>query len=78
MQQSALLTQAIDLTLLGMGLVFLFLTLLVLAIKLMSVILQKIAPQQETNQEHNLNLKHELDEETKFIIEQAIKLHRGA
>jgi hypothetical protein len=28
--------------------------------------------------DHHLSLKDELDEETKFVIEQAIKMHRGA
>jgi hypothetical protein len=32
----------------------------------------------DTHHDDNLSLKDELDEETKFVIEQAIKLHRGA
>jgi len=79
-QQTDLITEALNLTLFGMGFVFLFLTLLVFVTKLMSSIIQKIN-QKSQNDDHNgdnLNLKDEMDEETKFVIEQAIKMHRGA
>ncbi len=76
MEQTSLLAQAINLTYFGMGFVFLFLLLLVFITKLMSVIIQKIH-HQKTNTTKNLYLGDELDEEAKFVIEQAIKMHRG-
>ncbi len=81
MEQTPLLAEAINLTLFGMGFVFLFLTLLVFVTKLMSIIIRKTNKQTEDDSNHhdsNLSLKDELDEETKFVIEQAIKMHRGA
>jgi len=79
-QQTELITEALNLTLFGMGFVFLFLTLLVFVTKAMSIIIQKINKQSQDDSHHddNSSLKDELDEETKFVIEQAIKMHRGA
>lgn len=76
MEQIDLITKAINLTFFGMGFVFLFLTLMVLVTKQMSVIIQKYTPN-VVDSSHDL-LADELDEEAKFVIEQAIKLHRGA
>jgi oxaloacetate decarboxylase gamma subunit len=76
MQQADLLTQALNLTMFGMGFVFLFLTLLVFVTKFMSIIIQKI--QLITLNNSATSLEQEIDEETKFVIEQAIKMHRGA
>lgn len=81
MEQADLLTQALNLTMFGMGFVFLFLTLLVFVIKLMSAIIQKLQARISDELEHDNNtttLEQEIDEETKFVIEQAIKMHRGA
>ena len=82
MKQSVdLITEAINLTLFGMGFVFLFLTVLVFVTKLMSIIIQKrnAKIQDDTVEHHSgMSLEEELDEETKFVIEQAIKMHRGA
>ena len=80
-QQVDLMTEAFNLTLFGMGFVFLFLTVLVFVTKLMSIIIQKRNTKiQDDTIEHNsgMSLEEELDEETKFVIEQAIKMHRGA
>ncbi|SFV86816.1 hypothetical protein MNB_SUP05-SYMBIONT-4-903 [hydrothermal vent metagenome] len=71
------MTEALNLTYFGMGFVFLFLTLLVFVIKFMSVIIQK------TNNPKSVvagigGMDEEIDEETKFAIEKAIKMHRGA
>lgn len=74
MEQASLLADALNLTLFGMGFVFLFLTLLVFVTKLMSAVIQKIGVQSDGD----LSLKGEIDEETKFVIEQAIKMHREA
>jgi oxaloacetate decarboxylase (Na+ extruding) subunit gamma len=81
MEQADLLTQALNLTMFGMGFVFLFLTLLVFETKLMSVIVQKLEARIKTGSSQDNNsttLEQEIDEETKFVIEQAIKMHRGA
>ncbi len=80
-QEADLLAQALNLTMFGMGFVFLFLTLLVFITKLMSVIIQKLQAKSIDEPEQNNNtttLEQEIDEETKFVIEQAIKMHRGA
>ncbi|KAA0445352.1 MAG: sodium pump decarboxylase subunit gamma [Candidatus Thioglobus sp.] len=75
MEQANLITEALNLTFFGMGFVFLFLTLLVLVTKLMSVIVQKT----NTQKPAEINgMDDEIDEETKFVIEEAIKIHRGA
>ena len=81
MEQADLLTQALNLTMFGMGFVFLFLTLLVFVTKLMSVIIQTLQARISDESEHDnskTTLEQEIDEETKFVIEQAIKMHRGA
>ncbi|MDC0390934.1 OadG family protein [Candidatus Thioglobus sp.] len=81
MEQADLLTQALNLTMFGMGFVFLFLTLLVFVTKVTSVIVQKLEARikADSNQDNNsTTLEQEIDEETKFVIEQAIKMHRGA
>ncbi|SMN11687.1 hypothetical protein SPBRAN_1973 [uncultured Candidatus Thioglobus sp.] len=72
--QTNLLIDALNLTLFGMGFVFLFLTLLVFVTKLMSFTIQKI----HSRKTHPDTLVNEIDEETKFVIEEAIKIHRGA
>ena len=81
MEQADLLTQALNLTMFGMGFVFLFLTLLVFVTKLMSFIIQKLQNRitDELGSDNSVTtLEQEIDEETKFVIEQAIKMHRGA
>ncbi|MDB3870299.1 OadG family protein [Candidatus Thioglobus sp.] len=81
MEQADLLAQALNLTMFGMGFVFLFLTLLVFVTKSMSVIIQKLEARIKASPRQNNNsttLEQEMDEETKFVIEQAIKMHRGA
>ncbi|ABL02566.1 sodium pump decarboxylase, gamma subunit [Candidatus Ruthia magnifica str. Cm (Calyptogena magnifica)] len=79
MEQTDFIVQALNLTLFGMGFVFLFLTLLVGVTKLMSMIIQKFQSKVHDQQDFNNNseLEDEIDEETKFVIEQAIKMHRG-
>ena len=81
MEQADLLTQALNLTMFGMGFVFLFLTLLVFVTKLMSFVIQKLQDRitdKIENVDQLTTLEQEIDEETKFVIEQAIKMHRGA
>ncbi len=79
MEQTDFIAQALNLTLFGMGFVFLFLTLLVGVTKLMSMMIQKFQSKIHDQQDfkNNSELKDEMDEETKFVIEQAIKMHRG-
>ena len=78
--EHTLLLDALNLSLFGMGFVFLFLILLVFVMRLMSIIIQKTSVETQSGdaRQNNLNLSGELDEETKFVIEQAIKMHRGA
>ena len=81
MEQADVLTQALNLTMFGMGFVFLFLTLLVFVTKLMSFVIQKLQDRiadKIENVDQVTTLEQEIDEETKFVIEQAIKMHRGA
>ena len=79
-QQADLISEALTLTMYGMGFVFLFLTLLVFVTKFMSIVIQKMNKRSHDDDHHddNLSLNDELDEETKFVIEQAIMMHRGA
>lgn len=79
-QQADLISEALTLTMFGMGFVFLFLTLLVFVTKFMSIVIQKMNKRSQDDDHHddNLSMNDELDEETKFVIEQAIKMHRGA
>ena len=81
MEQATLLADAIDLTLFGMGFVFVFLTVLVFVTKFMSFSVIKLIAKPEVGAEQlqsDLTLNDEIDEETRFVIEQAIKMHRGA
>jgi oxaloacetate decarboxylase gamma subunit len=79
MGQSDLLAEAINLTFFGMGFVFLFLTLLVFVTKLMSIFIRYLDKNKpDITDNNNSELSDELDEETKFVIEQAIKMHRSS
>ncbi len=82
MEQVNLMTEALNLTFFGMGFVFLFLTLTVFVTKLMSVIMQKMQKSVPVSNNGKTprrdEMSDELDEEAKFVIEQAIKMHRGA
>ena len=81
MEQTTLLADAISLTLFGMGFVFVFLTVLVFITKLMSFVVIKLIAKPEVSAsqtQSDLSLNDEIDEETRFVIEQAIKMHRGA
>ncbi len=84
MEQVNLMVEALNLTFFGMGFVFLFLTVTVFVIKFMSMIVQKIQKSAsvlalDNSKEHSRDeMADELDEEAKFVIEQVIKMHRGA
>ena len=73
-----LLNEAINLTLFGMGFVFVFLALMVVLTSFMSAAvlrLQSIVPSTSVAPSQADNL---IDEDTRAIIEKAIKLHTGA
>ncbi len=73
--ESLLVSEALTLTLFGMGFVFLFLALMVVVTNVMSLLVAKIQP--ETNDPSALDSDPiiEIDEKTKAIIEAAIKMH---
>ena len=71
--ESLLVSEALTLTLFGMGFVFLFLALMVVVTNVMSLLVAKIQP--ETNDPSALDSDPIIDEKTKAIIEAAIKMH---
>jgi len=73
-----LLADAITLTFFGMGFVFLFLTLMVVLTSMMSALVQKIQPNVTSARVAPIQSVNVLDEDTKSIIEKAIKMHTGA
>jgi oxaloacetate decarboxylase gamma subunit len=73
-----LLADAITLTFFGMGFVFLFLTLMVVLTSMMSALVQKIQPNLAIVGPVPTQPDNMIDEETRSIIEQAIKIHTGA
>ena len=73
-----LLSEAINLTLFGMGFVFVFLALMVVLTRFMSTAVLKIQPFAPSNSVAPIQMDNLIDEDTKSIIEKAIKLHTGA
>ena len=73
-----LLTEAINLTLFGMGFVFVFLALMVVLTSFMSSSVLKLQPLVPGNSAAPIQADNLLDEDTRSIIEKAIKLHTGA
>lgn len=71
-----MIMQALNLTIFGMGFVFSFLSLLVFVTAAMSALVLKSENRKTSNNIDKLD--DELDEDTKLIIEQAIRQHRGA
>ena len=70
-----LLAEAINLTLFGMGFVFVFLALMVVVTTLMSLLVIKLQPNLNLAATSNIELSSDIDEGTKAIITQAIKMH---
>ena len=70
-----LLTDAITLTMFGMGFVFVFLALMVVVTTLMSKVVTKIQPAINVASSMNTDSSIEIDEKTRAIIEAAIKMH---
>ena len=73
--ENNLLSEAINLTMFGMGFVFVFLALMVIVTNLMSIILSKIHPPLSFAQSTISDTTVEIDKKTRTIIEAAIKLH---
>jgi len=74
--ESLFLSDALTLTMFGMGFVFVFLALMVVVTNVMSLLVAKIQPA-NTNDASVLDSDPliEIDEKTKAIIEAAIKMH---
>ena len=72
---SNLLSDALTLTIFGMGFVFVFLALMVIVTNLMSKLLAKIQPVINVSPSMSSESSIEIDEKTRAIIEAAIKMH---
>jgi oxaloacetate decarboxylase (Na+ extruding) subunit gamma len=72
---SDLLSDAITLTMFGMGFVFVFLAIMVIVTNLMSRFLTKIQPVINVSPSMSSESSIEIDEKTRAIIEAAIKMH---
>ncbi len=73
-----LLSEAINLTLFGMGFVFVFLALMVFLTRFMSAFVLKLQPFAPSISVAPIQTDNLIDADTKSIIEKAIKLHTGA
>ena len=76
--ENNLLSEAINLTLFGMGFVFVFLALMVVLTSFMSSSVLKFQPLVSSNSVTPIQMDNLIDEDTRSIIEKAIKLHTGA
>jgi len=70
-----LVTEAINLTLFGMGFVFVFLALMVVVTTMMSVLVKRFQPNLNLAATSNIELSSDIDEKTEAIIKKAIKMH---
>lgn len=70
-----LLSDAVTLTMFGMGFVFLFLSLMVIVTNIMSLIVGKIQPIIDAPPLLNSDPIDVIDEKSRAIIEAAIKMH---
>ena len=70
-----LLAEAINLTLFGMGFVFVFLALMVVVTTMMSVLVKRFQPNLNLAATSNIELSSNIDEKTEAIIKKAIKMH---
>ena len=73
-----LLNEAINLTLFGMGFVFVFLALMVILTRFMSASILRLLPSVTSTSDAPIQKDNLIDADTKSIIEKAIKLHIGA
>ena len=72
---SNLINEATNLTLFGMGFVFVFLALMVLVTTMMSVLVKRFQPNLNLAATANIELSSGIDEKTEAIIKKAIKMH---
>jgi len=70
-----LVAEAINLTLFGMGFVFVFLALMVVVTTMMSLIVKRFQPNLNLAATENIELSSGIDEKTEAIIKKAIKMH---
>jgi len=70
-----LLAEAINLTLFGLGFVFVFLTLMVLVTTVMSLLVKRFQPNLNLATTSNIEFSSDIDEKTETIIKKAIKMH---
>jgi oxaloacetate decarboxylase gamma subunit len=72
---SQFVTDALSLTMFGMGFVFVFLALMVFVTNVMSLLVAKIQPPTNNPSALDSDSIIEIDEKTRAIIEAAIKMH---
>ena len=70
-----LVAEAINLTLFGMGFVFVFLTLMVVVTTMMSVLVIRFQPNLNLAATSSIELSSDIDERTEAIVKKAIKMH---
>jgi oxaloacetate decarboxylase gamma subunit len=70
-----LVAEAINLTLFGMGFVFVFLTLMVIVTTMMSVLVKRFQPNLNLAATSSIELSSDIDERTEAIVKKAIKMH---
>ena len=70
-----LINEATNLTLFGMGFVFVFLALMVLVTTMMSLLVKRFQPNLNLAATSNIELSSNIDEKTEAIIKKAIKMH---
>ena len=72
---SNLINEATNLTLFGMGFVFVFLVLMVVVTTMMSLLVKRFQPNLNLTATSSIELSSGIDERTEAIIERAIKMH---
>jgi len=70
-----LVAEAINLTLFGMGFVFVFLALMVVVTTMMSLLVKRFQPNLNLATTTNIELSSGIDEKTEAIIKKAINMH---
>ena len=70
-----LVAEAINLTLFGMGFVFVFLALMVVVTTMMSLIVKRFPANLNLAATANIELSSNIDEKTEAIIKKAINMH---
>ena len=72
---SNLINEAMNLTLFGMGFVFVFLVLMVVVTTVMSLLVQRFQPNLNLAATANIELSSGIDKKTEAIIKKAINMH---